>query len=348
MASFTGQLNSNEIFAALYNMIISQQVFADNITGPISSLVDKNRVDGSMYGDTKLYYSTDVLKSSEWGNDAEATNLLKLYRPEAPKCQSITLDVFRQIALTVDDYLSKRAWQDEGAFSQFTSVMKGWIGDTKKVYDATTYNAFIGTATSAKAAENINITKPADSTLGQEVGRVIADLFVKLGDVSRDFNDDGVLRSYSKDKISIIWNSDYVNLINKLNMPILFHNEGLIDSFVENILPARYFGTVLTADGTGDGITKRTLIEKDYDDTHCFPGDIIPNGAAYLAKEAYTEDSKVICKVIGVGSAPYMSGFEVSTSFFNPKSLTETNYLTFGHNTLEYITSKPYITVKEA
>ena len=65
-------LNSNEIFAALSNMIISQQVFTDNIKG--ADLVDKARVDGSLSGDTKLYFSTDVLKSHEWGADSEATN----------------------------------------------------------------------------------------------------------------------------------------------------------------------------------------------------------------------------------------------------------------------------------
>ena len=109
MATFIGQLRSNEIFASMFNMIISQEVFADNIKGTFSSLVDKARVDGSLYGDTKLYYSTDVLKSAPWGNDAEATNLLALHRPPAPDVQAIHLDIFRQIALTVDNYLTKRA-----------------------------------------------------------------------------------------------------------------------------------------------------------------------------------------------------------------------------------------------
>ena len=71
MPNFNGQLNQNEIFAALYNMIISQQVFADNIADTKSTLADLSRVDGSLYGDTKLYYSTDVLKSFEWTGDAE-------------------------------------------------------------------------------------------------------------------------------------------------------------------------------------------------------------------------------------------------------------------------------------
>ena len=62
MATFNGTLRSNEIFTALYNMIISQEVFADNIKG--SDLVDQARVDGGLYGDTKLYYSTDALASA--------------------------------------------------------------------------------------------------------------------------------------------------------------------------------------------------------------------------------------------------------------------------------------------
>lgn len=65
MGAFNGTLNSNEIFAGMYNMIISQQVFADNIKGTKSDLVDMAKVDGSMYGDTKLYYATDALTSSE-------------------------------------------------------------------------------------------------------------------------------------------------------------------------------------------------------------------------------------------------------------------------------------------
>ena len=101
-------LNSNEIFGSIANMIISQEVFADNL-GKHQTLVDEARVDGGLYGDKKLYYATDVLKSHAWGNDAEAANLLSLDRPADPSVQDITLDKFRQIRLTVDNYLSKRA-----------------------------------------------------------------------------------------------------------------------------------------------------------------------------------------------------------------------------------------------
>ena len=118
-------LTPNEIYNTLANMIISQEVFADNI-GKHQTLVDKGRVDGTLYGDTKLYYATDVLKSAAWGNDAEAANLLDVSdRAADPAVQAIKLDVFRQIRLVVDNYLTKRAFSDEGTLASFNGVMLG-------------------------------------------------------------------------------------------------------------------------------------------------------------------------------------------------------------------------------
>ena len=58
--AFTGYLRPNEIFGVLYNMIISQHVYVDNIKGTYGELASKFRVDGTLYGDTKLYYATDA------------------------------------------------------------------------------------------------------------------------------------------------------------------------------------------------------------------------------------------------------------------------------------------------
>lgn len=54
---FTGTLNHNEVFAALYNMIISQEVFANNVYDTKSTLADMSRVDGSLYGDRMVSLS---------------------------------------------------------------------------------------------------------------------------------------------------------------------------------------------------------------------------------------------------------------------------------------------------
>ena len=357
MPKFNGTLRANEIFSALYNMIISQQVFADNIKGTNATLVDKARVDGSMYGDTKLYYATDALKSAEWGNDAEAENLLQLHRPKAPECQAIHLDKFRQIRLTVDNYLSKRAWSTESAFSSFNSVMLGWIRDTKRIYDSTLYNTYIGTANTTIGKQTITITLPTDTDKeaearlqAQTIAKAMADLLVELTDVSRDYNDYKYIRSYNKDDLMVVWNAQALNKITKMDLPTIFHKEGLIDKMGEYTLPGRYFGTVnASASTTGaSNTTVRSLVEKDYGDTHCFPGDLLPNNQAYGANETYTVDDTILFKVMHKNSVPYMSAFEVGTSFFNPRALVETNYLTFGHNTLEYIKNYPFITVKTA
>ena len=357
MSQFLGTLNQNEIFSALYNMIISQQVFADNIKGTYSTLVDKARVDGTLYGDTKLYYSTDALKSYEWGADAEAENLLALDRPAAPEVQAITIDNFRQIRLTVDNYLSKRAWSTEGAFQSFNDVMKGWIRDTKKIYDSTLYNSFIGTAESKIGEQEHEIKAVEGQNDALTMAQDLADLLVALKDVSRDYNDYGHIRSYDEGDLMVIWNAKHYNSLKKVDMPQIFHKDGLLNEFDQTVLPARYFGKVVDAEkhtkatvGAGSLQTYRTLVEGDFDGTagvvHLFPGDIIPEGAEYFQDEAYMEDDTIAFKVIHKQSVPYMSAFEVGTSFFNPRSLTENHYLTFGYNTLEYLKDKPFITAR--
>lgn len=350
--NFTGQLRPNEIFAALYNMIISQQVFSDNIKGTYSELVDKARVDGSMYGDTKLYFATDVLKSVEWGNDDEAANLLELHRPQAPSTQAIYIDKFRQISLTVDNYLSKRAWSTEAAFSEFNSVMLGWIRDTKRVYDATTYNTFVGTAETDEGRQKITINPVEGQNDALTMAEALATLLVDLKDVSRDFNDYGYLRSYEEGDLRVIWNAKHYNTLKKIDMPVIFHKDGLLNEFDQTVLPARYFGTLIadteqTATIQNDG-TYRTMVEMDVNGKHLFPGDIIPVGTTVIANQAYKEDDTIAFKLIHKNSVPFMSAFEVGTSFFNPKSLTENHYLTWGHNTLDYLQNYPMITARFA
>lgn len=338
MATFTGQLRSNEIFSSIFNMIISQEVFADNIKG--TDLVDEARVDGGLYGDTKLYYSTDALASSAWGNDAEATNLLRIERPKDPEVQAIHLDKFRQISLTVDNYLSKRAWGDESSFSSFNSVMLGWLRDTKKVYDGTTYNAYIGTVEGASGKAEIEVRASDAKNLAEDLANIITE----MTDYTRDFNDYKQLRRYSEDEIKIVFNSKYINKIKNVDLPVIFDNAGLKATFSKKVLPARYFGTVNTGSKVADAKT-RSLIEQAIGDKHYFAGDVIDTGVTAPAGTSYQEDDTIVAKIM-VKLPPYMSAFEVGTSFFNAKSLTENHYLTFGHNTIEYLKAYPMVTLK--
>ena len=312
-------LNTNEIYNSLFNMILSERTFVDNINGKNNKLVNEARREVGMYGDSVNLWSTDVLKSYAWGADSEAPNLLNVDRGPAPKGQRIVINIFRQIMVTTSQYLDKRAWMSEGAFGQFISVMKGWISETKKVYDETTYNAFLGTATSSADVNelDIDLTTALTGLSGVEkaqmqamvIAQKLADLFDDLGDVSRKYNVYKFLRSYSYDEIKIVWNKKYINAIRKVDLPTIFHESSLMEKFTEYSLPSRYFGTIITATNkstysagtptTGKPIdsdddtyvpgtnnangTLRTLYEVDVTvggtDYHLFAGDEIPAGS---------------------------------------------------------------------
>lgn len=374
MGNFTGKLRANEIFKALFNMIISQEVFADNFA-ETDELVSQARVDGSMYGDTKLYYATDVLSTSEWGNDAEAENLLKLNRPDDPKCQAIYLDKFRKIALTLDDYLSKRAWSTPDAFNSVNSVYQSMLRETKNIYDETNYNMFIGGTYATDEDGNImqsqiKTISSTDAADGKKIAEKLANIMADMKKPTRDYNAYGFLRKYNPSKLKVVFNSAYLNRIKNVDLPVIFDNAGLKEVFNKESLYEEYFTRPIEADDIGanklihaDGtidLTKGTLrafTEITIGTNHYFAGEAIkstekidisngPAAEGYIAaSQVRVQVDDVICKIIGK-LPPYMSAFEVGTSFFNPLSLTTNYYLIFGHNTLEAFKNYPFVTLK--
>lgn len=62
MPNFNGTLRSNEVYAALFNMILGQQVFSDNIQKH-QTLVDQAKEEAGLFGDQKLFYAADVIGS---------------------------------------------------------------------------------------------------------------------------------------------------------------------------------------------------------------------------------------------------------------------------------------------
>lgn len=379
---YNGNLNPNEIFSSIYNMIISQQVMDPELADNYSELVGKYKVDGTLYGDTKLFYATDILSSRPWLGDSEASNLLNINRPADPKCQAVTLDQFRQIDITVDQYLSKRAWSTEGVFSTFNGIILGLIGQTRKLFETTLFNTYVGTTegNATRSDVEIDLTTALTGLSGEEKARVeaqviaeaMANLLVDMKDYSRDFNDYAFMRAYSENELVFIWNSAWINKITKLDLPTIFHKEGLMDKMDQYVLPARYFGEVVatasfatdtdhfTTSGTTSvvktGVTDvRSLVETDIGNgtltKHVFPGDVIPAG--YIVKSAtvdlggqvYIVDADVICKIVTNDTFKFMSAFEVGTNFFNPRSLTENHYLTWGYGAPDRLLDQPLVTV---
>lgn len=350
--AFTGILNANEIYSAIYNMIIGQTVFSDIVKGTYGSLADLFKTEGSMYGDTKLFYSVQLGHVEDWANDSEAANLLALNRPADPNCQAITIDQFKKIWLTVDQMMSKRAFGTEGVFSQFNSVILGTLRDTKRVYEAKLMNVAVGTMETAIGEQTKTVTLPTvtdEATARQEaqtIAKEIADIFVDLKDVSADYNDLGYERSYDESDFVVVWNSDYFNKITKLDLPTIFHKDNLVDKLGDYVLPARYFGTVSSATTSAEGA--RSMIEQKIGDKWYRPGDVIETGSTVAANTTYTVNDKVICKIVHRNSIKYMSSFSTQTEFFNPRSLTQNHYLIFGYSDPKKsrLAEFPFITVK--
>ena len=350
-------LNTNLVYGALYNMVISQECFGSPVKNTYSQLVDRARIDVGLYGDQKWFYSTDVLGSYKFNVDTpDQLNVLATHRPKAPEVQNIVIDQFFQIAITLDEFQSKMAWGSEGAFSQFNSVMMGMIADTKRIIDSTTYNTFIGTNETdiGEQQRTINLVDGQNKALTIAVD--LANLLTEIKDISRQFNDYGFIRSYDESDLIVIFNAQYRNSLTKLDMPQVFHTQGLLNEFEKVNLPARYFGTIVGDNHTQmtipkDGLkTYRTLVERDIvrdgETIHLFGADKLEAGDVVYEDETYMEDKTIAYKVMHKRSVPYMSAFTTSTTFKNAKNLSTNFYTTFGRNTLEHLKNFPFITAR--
>lgn len=349
MALFNGSLKTNKVFASLFNQIISLQTFDTGIR-VLGGLYDSRRVDGTLFGDTKLYISTDALESFAWdGTDTPGNyNLLTVKRPPAPKQEFITIDQFRQIPLTVDEYLTKQAFMDEGTFGEFNSVILSWLNKTKEVYEHTKFTADIVISASAKskALGTISLAAP-DGIDGydllvwraQELFRQVEDYMTELHEPSRSYNDLAFLRNYSINDFDIVVPLGVLSGVRKHDVPFLY-NADEKPRFKE--IHWKYFGAINTTSGSAaaNNTSVRSLIETDYGSTHVFPGDLIPNSASYAKDVTYTAtytsrpsiNQAITILFIHKQDYPVMSAFTVGTSFFNARRLDMNHYLTFGHN----------------
>lgn len=358
MGAFAGQLNANEVYKSLFNMIISQEIFVDRISQG-NDLVDLARTDGGLFGDTKLYYSTDVLHTKKWGGDAEAPNLLAINRAKDPECQSIVLDNFRYVPLTLDDYLSKRAWSDEGTFGQFNAYLGSLLGKTKYLYETTNYDAFLGTEADSDHTVSVN-TSVYGTTVEDEVkavGDALANLIDRMCSNSTKFNDYGQHTKFARPQIQVIWNSAWLNKFRKVDMPAIFHKDMIFDTDItQRDLPAQYWGSIFDGTTIPSEGTYRALTEITVDGTDYFAGEVIPAGSTVEANTTYlsdvTDDDVTInsdnIALVLIKLPPYMSAFEVGSEFWNPLSLTWNRYLIWGENTLEHLKAYPFIKLAKA
>ena len=281
--AYNGHLNVNHIQSALFNMIIAQDIIGGSIHANYN-IVDKAKEQAGLYGDTVLKIDTPVLTPVDWSQDsADAVNLLALDRPGAPKTQAITIDVFKQVRLTKDDYMSKQAFGTEGAFAAYQSVLDSRLSKSKETYLNKTYNVFVGT-TAGQVTTSIDVD--ADSqTLGQNVAYGLTMLVDDMKDYNTKYTANGFERAFSDADIHIVWNNKYINQVRKIDTPVLY-NAGVVNEvFKGDVLPAKYFGTVITSDNVASFSDATPTTGKPIDsDTGAYtPGSNNANGTIRAA-----------------------------------------------------------------
>lgn len=352
-------LNKNAIYngtvrSALFNMIIGQQVYDLNVS-PNTKLLDMVKEEVAGYGDKKLYYFTDVLKSRDFiaGIDNGTNqNVLATHRPENITIQEIVLDTVRQVEVTVDDFLVKQGFSTEGAYSQLMSVFQSALEKTKSIHLAQTVNTFVGTDENKAADKKVISVTITDATnkeaTGAEIAEGISNLLTDLSDISREYTDDKYLRSFDASDLVIVWNAKYANMIQKRVLPFIYGPDKLTAGMelTNIVLPERYFGAVSALESSAAGA--RTLVEVEVAGKNYFPGDVLPTGTAVAAGSTYVNDADVICKVIGKGAIKMLTAFNTTESFRNARAHNTNYYMCFGYSKPEHLVDFPVLTVKKA
>lgn len=370
-SAFSGSLNSNEIYEALYNLKILFQKLAPQTVrrDEIISLLDKAT---GMYGDTGVLMGCDISGTYDFENDAEASKLLAVNRNKTQKVEKYTINHFRQTDVTVDAYLSKRAFLDEGTFSIFNGYIVGTLSQNFDAFETGFVKSSVGTYTSPIAACNIEVTMPAaDGTEATErlrsaaIRKAIMDLEDDMKDNQRKYNGYGFYGSYDWNEMTPVFSSKYVNETNAQALYQTFNPEYLKSANGFRKWTPKWFGNVYTSGNTTNALNNTTsysLIEQNSDGTknlvltaeqkaagvyRIFPGDLLPNAFTYEANEAYRVDDKVIAKIFFPEYVYYMTGYEQGEMFHNARSSTDNHYLRKGHSDVLVSKFRPFITLKE-
>ena len=366
---FNGQLNSGIIYNSMYNAIIAIYQIKQHFTDSYS-LVDRFRKEGSEYGDKLVYMTLDSIPVHDWTNDGEAANLLALDRNKKQHEEEIKLDVFKQIRLTTDAYMqTKQLWTSENGFSRFASLLLQTMENAKKVYEIKTFDVFAGTVKATGAAQSATwdltdggpnaSTDPEGAArwFGMKLAERLSNLMYDLRDVRRTWNDIEYEASYDMDEFQLLLPASVANQFKYVSMPTIFDN-GPLKALLEDayVLPDIYFGTPIAVTGTeikANGTTHRFLHSQFLGSTFYNAGDLIPKDTVIasttaIVVPAYVTDTSVLLKLIHKEDCPYMSAYNVRSQFYNARSHTTNNYLTFAHNTLEHIGIFPLITVMKA
>ena len=368
-APFIRTMNANSIYGELTNLVNFFRLFDFEIVG--NSIVDKCKVDGFMYGDTRLFRSFDVDGTYQF-SQLGASGLLSEAWLENMSEQSITLDQQRQTTIMTAALMEKQAWDTDGAFSNFTTLLLDIINKNKRLFETGYVLTFLATmAPSATVTVDMtDLTVPTDAVeleaynriFSQRSATALSDFYYEAKDNRRDLNGFGYIRSYDMSNAELVWNYKFINKF-KYDTTNVFHRDPLLDEFMK--------GTVVTSNYISNPdniITEATtvalpntyvsLIEVNSDGTttlpvpkgvnRIYPGNFLPVGFVAAKGEAYLPDNNCIGYIFFPEALPFMTGYEVKTSFEDADKMRKKDYITWAYNTLEYLEEFPFVKIVQA
>ena len=379
-------LNPNLVTPGFNNQIIGISLL-DRFGRNADPLFHKIMEEGTLFGDTKEYRSISPRHSRKYVQySPDAIDFIKVNVNKTGRTQPVVVDQFFISETTLDSLCMKQAWMNDGQYSDYIGLINKTLNDEEYMHDFTTINCLIGASNLFKTS--VGKQAPAALSLttgkeGQEIAEFLANLTSDMCTPSFDYNDYGDRTLFTMDRLYFIWNSKWVNKIEKINLPVIFHKDGVMDNFAKYVIDAKYWGDAQKfADisaGTvvvGKPIKKTGSVytyEPDASETmvlRCVEsceitctdgvtvaefeaGDILMNPVGKVLdvsdydEKFYVENDKYILKVLS-GLPPYLASTESTSEAYNPKNHSTNRYLVFGRNTLARILAEACVTIKSA
>lgn len=381
MAIHAQRLNANVVYSQLFNFIRLVGVLGAKLKIDDSNAT-RYKIEGGRYEDTLQWISTDILTSYVF--DPDDLNVLTPGTKVTPAYKTITVDKARQISLYVPTYfLASQAFQNSGYFDEFTALAQSMLEKTKKLYDQRLVDTYIGTTSTSTGSQSQVVTLSGSDAQADTlaIAEKVSNILFEMADTTRDYNDRQYMAAFGKEDVDLIWNTSYYSKMMKVGLPVTFNKDGVLEN--GRTLPARYFGTEITASNYSDysAATPTTGKPIDSDDgtyvpgsnnangtlraleelditvsgvtTHVWPGDEIPAGAVVYGSGAmkfrcYIEDAKVICKIVGKNACKFVSAISTQNEFFNPKNASRNMYLSFLYGGPDRLPEETWTTLKQA
>lgn len=365
-APFNRTMNANSIYAGLTNLVQFFKIFDFDLSG--NEIVDKVKVDGTLLGDTRLYRSFDVDGTYPFTQTGASSLLAEAWVTNITE-QSIVLDKQRQTVIMTAALMEKQAWDTEGSFSIFTTLLLDIINKNKKLFEVGYVLTFLATLAPSSTIEvnmeDLDVPTTASELeaynriYSQRAATAISNFFYEAKDNRRDLNGFGYIRSYDMDKATLVWNYKEINKL-KFDTTNMFHRDVVLDKFLKGtVVTSNYISkpeNIITTDVVVDEANKYvSLVEVNSDGTttlpvakgeyRIYPGNFLPVGFEAKKGEAYTVDDDAIGYIFFPEALPFMTGYVKNTTFEDASKLRSKHFLTWGYNTLEYLKEFPFVKI---